>query len=688
MRKYLLLSLLFNIVGLTLQAQSNLATDSIAMSVELSDVVVTAQYAPTDSKNALQSIRTISRARIEQQGATNLEQLLQQDLNIRINQDLVLGSSMSILGVSGENVKIMVDGVPMVGRLNGNIDLSQINLNNIERIEIIEGPMSVSYGTDALGGVINLITKKSQRYAYELALTQQLETQAESSSSIEAGARLGENWLLRWSGGYDWFDGIGDDSLRSVVWNPKQQWYTDASLRYDFGENQRIIYQFSYFDEAVQNLGDIRRPQFKPYAFDDEFSTIRSNHALTHEGTVFKKFYWQNTLGYNHFDRSVNSFRLDMETGDQLPLQGDTTLFDTYMLRSVLASQLDSKINFQLGIDMRQELGDGARIVDPQATDDGQIDMGEYAVFGSVRYQPVDALTAEIGLRATQHTRYDAPLIPSFHLKYQLAEAWQVRASYGKGFRSPSLKELFLSFIDINHFIIGNPDLQAETSDNIQIHLNFDQQWNEHQLDAQLQLFHNRINNQIQLFPFLIEGDQIVPAINGQSNEFAYFNIAENRTQGANLRLNYQWKNLTLASGISTIGFFNPLSEEGFDVPNFTFTNALTGQFGYALPKQNAQANIFLRYTDRFVNYYPETIDNVTVARQSIQDGFAMLDASYTQSFFKNRLSLTGGIRNVLDITQVNVQGGQVGAHSGGSALPIGAGRSFFVRARLRLFGE
>jgi len=80
-------------------------------------------------------------------------------LNIRIGQDNILGSSMSINGLSGQNVKVMVDGVPVIGRLEGNIDLSQINMNNVSKIEIIEGPMSTIYGTDALGGVVNIITQ-------------------------------------------------------------------------------------------------------------------------------------------------------------------------------------------------------------------------------------------------------------------------------------------------------------------------------------------------------------------------------------------------------------------------------------------------------------------------------------------------------------------------------------------------
>ncbi|NRA50135.1 MAG: Plug domain-containing protein, partial [Phaeodactylibacter sp.] len=142
----------------TAYCQSLVSSDSLLWSLKLEDIIVTAQYAPTESKNAVHDIYTIKQEVIEQRGATNLEQLLQQEANIRIRQDMVLGSSMSLLGIDGQNVKIMIDGVPVIGRQDGNIDLNQLNLNNIERVEIVEGPMSVSYGTDALAGVINLIT--------------------------------------------------------------------------------------------------------------------------------------------------------------------------------------------------------------------------------------------------------------------------------------------------------------------------------------------------------------------------------------------------------------------------------------------------------------------------------------------------------------------------------------------------
>jgi outer membrane receptor for ferrienterochelin and colicins len=660
--------------------------DTFPMSVQLDDIVVTAQPAPTSSENALQSIRVIKRERIEQLGANNLAQLLQQDINIRIQQDPIIGSGLSLLGVGGENVKILIDGVPVIGRLNGSIDLSQINLNNVERIEIVEGPMSVSYGTDAIGGVINLITKKSQLHQYEASITTQLETLAESSVLLDGGIRWKDNWLLRVNAGRDWFDGAYVDSLRSTLWNPKQQLYTDLSLRHDFGNDHRIQYQFSFFDEAVQNLGNVRRPQFKPYAFDDHYLTRRTNHAIHHEGSLGDKFYWQNALGYNYFERELRVYRSDFDEETHSHIDGDTTTFDNYMWRSVLASQLpDQKLNFQIGIDLRRETAAGARIVDADGDAQTGGSINELAAFGSLRYRPIPELNIEAGLRALHHSRYEAPLIPSFHLKYQFSPPLSLRFSYGRGFRSPSLKELFLSFVDINHFLVGNPDLQAETSDNLQLNVQYRSDHERFPIQLRAQLFYNRISDQIQLFPFLERDGQLIPTTPDQSIQYAYFNIRETKIQGINLRASYGFSNWEVEGGLSTIGFYNALSEAFEEVEPFTYIQEWSGRVSYQLPFWKTNVNAFWRYNDQFVSYFPEIHNGTQTARQSVQDGFHWMDASISQPLLNNRIQLTAGIRNVLNVQQINLVGNNGNIHTSGGNIPVGAGRSFFVRAQIQL---
>ncbi len=108
--------------------------------------------------------------------------------------------------------------------------------------------------------------------------------------------------------------------------------------------------------EATKYKWAVRRPQFRPYAFDDYYYTRRLDHALTHEGPVGPHYYWQTVVGYNDFRRQKNSFRTDFEGGNPalVPGQQDTSRFAAVTLRSVIASRRDSfPLNFQLGLDLQ-----------------------------------------------------------------------------------------------------------------------------------------------------------------------------------------------------------------------------------------------------------------------------------------------------------------------------------------------
>lgn len=129
----------------------------------LNEVVVTGEYNLTTSDKSVYNIRVIDAKEIEAKQSSSLADLLNTQLNIRLSEDNILGTGLSINGLNGQNIKILIDGVPVIGRENGNIDLSQILLSTVERIELIEGPMSSMYGTDAIGGLINIITKQSSK---------------------------------------------------------------------------------------------------------------------------------------------------------------------------------------------------------------------------------------------------------------------------------------------------------------------------------------------------------------------------------------------------------------------------------------------------------------------------------------------------------------------------------------------
>ncbi|TXB69505.1 TonB-dependent receptor [Phaeodactylibacter luteus] len=669
-----------------LQAQGT-DTDSIALSLSTEEVVVTAQYSPVKAAASLHEVRVLNRALIEARGANSLEQLLQQETGVRIGQDRVLGSRLSLLGTDGQQVRILIDGVPVLGRQDGHIDLGQINLQQIARVEIVEGPMSVVYGTDAIGGVINLITKKAVGATPSLELQALAESRAERNASVSLLAPLGSKWGLRLGGNWGHFTGVGQDSLRAMLWNPKEQLQLDGVLHRSLGHG-RLALQSRYFAEVVASPGNLRRPQFRPYAFDDRFFTRRIDQALNFEGRVGANGYLKATAALNHFLREKNTFRLDMEADTTSLVEGmqDTSSLVGAMARAAYSwAKKEVPLQFQVGIDARYDEGVGARL--GQDTVNAPIDMADVAGFASVRFRPSRFLQLELGGRYAWNDRYQAPVVPSLQLKIETPSGWQWRAGYGRGFRSPGLKELFFNFIDINHFIIGNPKLGAEISDNVQIGLSRNWEKKGARWGINAKLFYNYIQDKIGLFEFVELPEGIAPAVDTSTLRFTYFNQAKYIAQGSRMEAFLKTSAWDIRGSAAVVGYYQPLSEEAPDLPKFTYALELSGQVAYSIQPIGLNIALMGRYNDRHVSYFPSPTAG-ELAGQRIQDGFFMADLTLRKALGKEKqLSLTAGARNLLDVRQANVTGADGGgAHSvGAGAVVVSPGRSFFLQAAWRL---
>lgn len=667
--------------------------DSTLWSLDLPEVVTTAQPEPTDKRAALHAVRVLDAQQLQKRGATNLEQALQQTIGIRLQQDLILGSSLTMMGMGGQNIQIMLDGVPIIGRQGGNIDLSQVNLDHVVRIELIEGPLGVAYGTNALAGVINIITRGSQLDDYRIGVNTQLESRGEQRLSAEAGFKVGNEWTIQLRGGRDRFAGWKTNpESRRFLWNPKDQLFAEANLLYQFSPDQRLRLQGRWFDEEVSMLGEKRRPQFKPYAFDQTFATTRNDVSLHYEGGVGREAYLKATAGLNQFRRVSDQYRVNFdESGiETLPDALRESRFDSWMARVQLAypRRLETW-QLQTGIDFRGDFGEGDRIAPDANSDTERATMTDLAGFVKFSYRPLDRLTLQAGGRYAWNSRYQAPLIPSAHVKWDVSDRWQWRASYGKGFRSPDLKELFFEFIDINHFILGNPQLQAETADHLQTTVQYHQKKNQSRLEVEAMLFYNHIRNRITLFEFVDGPGGPLPALDTTTLRFTYFNMDEFRSQGARLSGQWQQEQWSVRLAANATGLFNPEHALQAGIAPYSYqisTNAsATYRFEQWLPWE---VSVFAHYQDRLITYYPDVDDRgQTVYRQRQQAGFSQIDLSLNTRLWQDRLHITAGVRNALNVQQVNVQGGGGGGAHGGGAnwAPISPGRSFFINTRLAM---
>ena len=230
----------------------------------LEQIVVTAQIYPRMLDDAVHKINVINRSSIDLNAATTLQNVLEKEVNMRVSNDNILGGSFSMQGISGENVKILIDGVPVIGRLNGNVDISQINLNNIDRIEIVEGPLSVNYGTDALAGTVNLISDQS----HEQKMMVNTYYESVGKYNMDALYRfsfldnvfsfsLGRNYFDGWSANdeFNLFPKVTlADTNRVKTWNPKEQLFLRSQHSFDY---KNIVFRSfaDLFFEEIQNRG-------------------------------------------------------------------------------------------------------------------------------------------------------------------------------------------------------------------------------------------------------------------------------------------------------------------------------------------------------------------------------------------------------------------------------------------------
>lgn len=246
-----------------LYAQVPYSLDTLSDS-SLPSVVVTAQFAPTDVRQTVNSVRVLDRKTIEQRAAVNLEELLQTEPNVRLAQDAVLGSALSINGLRGENVKILLDGVPVTGRLNGSVDAGQLPLGAVQQVEIIEGAQSLLYGSEASAGVINLVSRKSQLSRFEAEAAPQWESNGFRNLQGRAGLRLGK-FLVQMTGNRLDFQPQPDTALgRDQLWNPKVQETGRALLRFSPSDKLDLRLTGGLFSEKVDNLGAVRSTNLMP----------------------------------------------------------------------------------------------------------------------------------------------------------------------------------------------------------------------------------------------------------------------------------------------------------------------------------------------------------------------------------------------------------------------------------------
>lgn len=650
--------------------------DSASKLLPIEEVVVTGQFRPTSLKNSIYKVRNLDRDYIERRASTDMPTLLNMELGIRFNNDLTLGESdIQVMGVSGQNVKVLIDGIPMIDRGSTKQSLSQIDINTIERIEMVEGPVSVMYGTDALAGVINIITQRPTNGRRKWGLTARIleETVNTEYTPMDNegrhNAHLGLNyqsdkWLFNWSGSRNNFGGFQGRSIgRALDWQPKDQWLTAARLGYNTGAFN-ATYSINYANEDIYTPGAIGANYKyidKNYVTDRVTQILQSRWQISDQLNLTGSFSYQNyrreTTTRIH-DWTTQSSELTNGQGEQ-----DLSKFNQAFVRINGVYRFHEDLSVLAGLEFDQDKGFGARIA-------AGSELYDMAAFLSAEYGPLDWLLVRPGLRFIHNSIYDAPLaIPSFNTKFTLASKWDLRLGYAMGFRAPGLRELYFTFHDSNHAIQGNTDLKAEHNRNFNASIDFRTEWDDQiHLSSTLGTYYNYFTNLI-----TIGQHRDNPTVS------TYLNIGKFKTTGATLENKLGYGRWTANLGLGVIGRYNELFDDYRHLNEFFWTPEMKASLNREFPKWDANINVYYKLYGKRPSFRINGADDQREVSQGYQQAYNQLDISIGKRILKSLTVQVGG-RNLTNTTNVwNTTTDDTGAHAVNStSIPVAYGRSFF----------
>jgi len=630
--------------------------------MNMNEVVVTAQYTPEKADKSIYHVEVINARQIEQKAATNMADLLKNQSSMQVTQDGVLGTSLRIQGLSGENVKFLQDGVPMIGRMNGNFDLNQINLNNVDHVELIEGPMSVIYGSNALAGVINVITKENKTSLFSTSANTYYESVGVYNFDASASANVNHHGFMI-DGGRNFSPAYSAvDTSRSKIFKPRRQYFFDGYYTYTTG-SLKLKLGGDYFNELLLDQGALM-PVYYINAIDNYFTTIRYSARAEASIKLHRSKVINLLASYSYYERVKQSYDVELTTLEKIPINNadgqDTTGITSWIGRGTFASNnTDHKLNYQTGADIDLETGSGKRILDNYQQ------IGDYAAFFSLTYDPVKAVIIQPGIRFIYNTKYNAPVVYALSAKWNMDTEWSLRFSYARGFRSPDLKELYLNFQDVNHDIVGNPNLKAEQSNNFNIGINWNRENKKIAWNAELSGFYNQITNVILL----------APTGNGPTS-YTYVNLSNYKTTGGIGSLAVSiYPSFKVKMSLSETGVTGSLDEQSKLGP-LQWLTEVSLSANYTITRPGLTFSLYYKYTGRA----PQVVFDDTSLGWGYVNPFNLMDFTATKMFWENRIRLSAGVKNIFNVTTVPATG-MVGVHgSGNDGMNIAWGRTIFLR--------
>jgi len=514
------------IIGSASYSQSNIDTIS---NTKLEEVVVTATKTLRQLSTLPMPAKLITKEEIAKSSSTKLSDILDDQPGIFIVPDFGGGNGIQIQGLDSQYTLLLIDGSPIIGRQSGTLDLDRISIGNIEQVEIIKGSSSSLYGTDALGGVVNLITSKTKD-SISAEASYKISTFNTNDISVNLGkiSQNGDNLNFYFnsfnSNGYD----LNDDPILNTVEPYKS--YT-GFLRHNFKKNK-----WSYFSSVrIYNENQDFRLDENSYG-KNIINELGINSSINYIKNKNYKLIFENY--YTNY-KNDEEFRLNQNSIEE-------SFFNQSLFKSELRSiyTINKKNTLTFGLGFYSEL------LKRNNFNREEVSQNSFNYFVQYEGFIFENTNYVFGARYDQYDEYESEFSPRFAIRTQINDNVSSKISIGKGFKTPDYRQLYFNFSNsssgysvigfnaakeiisnlqslgqISNLIISQDEfegkLKPETS--ISFNLGFNIKTNKSTV-FDINFFRNQISN-------LIDYKIIASKVNGQSI-FSYYNLNKVYTQG------------------------------------------------------------------------------------------------------------------------------------------------------------
>lgn len=550
------------IIALLLYAVPQVSAQSILegkktedLSLMLEEVVVTGTGTEHYLKDAPVQTEVITRRALEQFQARSMEELLAGLSPSLTFHDGSMGSHIQLNGLNNDYILILIDGKRMNGDVGGQNDLNLLNPANIERIEIVKGAASSLYGSDAIAGVINIITKKHHDKT-EFTSTSRVGAYGDVRESASLGLTIGKVKSMTGMN-FHHTDGWRNTDLQ---WNQQQlkpgstmktvnrstNYTLTESLDWNVNDRLSLTASGSCYERWVV------RPHGPWSYLPNDFYYRNYGFAAGGKYRLGGRNYLTADLSYDRYgyfyDYKLQEVTDYFKDGDRI------TYFPGQRIKQSVQRQVLGQTKGVFYIGDRHLLNTGFEYLynhleSPHHIDGDRASVYTLAAYAQEEWTAADDVVLTAGARGTVHKETGFNLSPKIAVLYNKGD-FRLRASYALGYKSPTVKELYYNYtatlgggsLTAYH---GNKDLKAQTSQ----YASVGAEYAGRKFQASVTAYANFLRNMIELVEINLTAEEKLDEIEKSK---MYLNLTQARIWGVDFTFNYQpVQTLTVSGGYS-----------------------------------------------------------------------------------------------------------------------------------------